>query len=69
MNQLADRLVATLVLAGLAPLLGLIALLIRLDSPRPVLYTPPVFGAGLWAWLASGSNVKARKPSDPNLLP
>lgn len=46
MRSLVDRLSALLLLVALAPLLALIALLIRLDSPGPALYIPPMVGRG-----------------------
>lgn len=44
MRRWADRLIATLLLVALSPLLALLALLIRLDSPGPALYIPPMLG-------------------------
>lgn len=46
MRRCADRLIATLLLVALSPLLALLALLIRLDSPGPALYIPPMVGRG-----------------------
>jgi lipopolysaccharide/colanic/teichoic acid biosynthesis glycosyltransferase len=46
MKRCADRLIAILLLVVITPLLALIALLIRLDSPGPALYVPPMVGKG-----------------------
>lgn len=46
MRGCADRLIATLLLVALAPLIALIALLIRLESSGPALYIPPMVGQG-----------------------
>lgn len=46
MTPLADRLFAILLLVTLAPLLALVALLIRLESSGPALYIPPMVGKG-----------------------
>lgn len=41
-----ERVVAGVLLALLAPVLGVLALLVKLDSPGPVLFTQPRYGVG-----------------------
>ena len=46
MKSVIDRLSALLLLVAIAPLMAMVALAIRLDSPGPVFFRQPRFGAG-----------------------
>ena len=46
LKSVMDRLGAFLLLVAVAPLMAVIALAVRLDSPGPVFFRQPRFGAG-----------------------